>query len=268
MYDVNQPQSNWTKEELAGFNIEIREVTEQGFFGRGWPSEISFDANGTNHLDDGSILAVIGRLDYLMRHYVDEEQCLDNMASDLHLILGSETDGTITRTREKLWLSMSRELVAIKTDACILDANSKVLLIVQNGTLSRETPSDPEAHLIAASIAAFQLNNRKRQNAIFQEVLTVETIPGIIMVGGTPTFYKTLVSNTLDMAVQVGELPSRKTVVYKYCPIKPVYPAMLRKEEKEKVSLAFRAFMPFVLRTTTQGVDPKDCTVEANLRNK
>lgn len=255
MYDVKQPQSDWTNDELDGFNIEIQETTEEEFFGVDL-SNIPFDKER-----DNTVMDIIGRMDQIMRTTIHEEKYMDNMATDLLLILGYETGDTNIRTREKLWLSMSRELVAIRTDICVLDINSSVLLIIQNGTLARETPSDPEAQLVAASIAAFQLNNHKRQQESLEEILAVDTVPGIVLNGAIPTFYKTRVSRGLDMIVQMGELPDQKSIVQKYCPEKSIYSETrishdFTEQQRKNILLAYKAFKQFVLQTTVQGVNP------------
>jgi hypothetical protein len=57
-----------------------------------------------------------------------------------------------------------------KTDVCILDVDSKLLLLVQEDK-SHISPADPEPQLIAEAIAVFQENNRKRVNNLLVDPL-------------------------------------------------------------------------------------------------
>jgi hypothetical protein len=52
---------------------------------------------------------------------------------------------------------------------------------------------DPEPQLIAEAIAAFQHDNARLQR-IGMQPIQARTIPGITMVGSTPTFYKITLS--------------------------------------------------------------------------
>ena len=64
---------------------------------------------------------------------------------------------------------------------------SWTLLLVQEDK-THTNPSDPEAQLVADTIAAFQENNMKRVNGLFLEPLEMQMIPGITMVGTFPRF--------------------------------------------------------------------------------
>jgi hypothetical protein len=72
---------------------------------------------------------------------------------------------------------------------------------------------DPEPQLIASAIAAFQHNNTRRV-----EPIRVKTIPGITVIGSTPTFYKITITQDLVEAVETAQYPANPTTVHKLVP--------------------------------------------------
>ena len=100
-------------------------------------------------------------------------------------VMGYERDETIVHARKNIRLHMCGEFVHAKTDVCIMDVSSEILLLVQEDK-THMNPSDPEAQLMAEAIGAFQENNAKRVNELFLEPLEMQLIPGITMVGTFP----------------------------------------------------------------------------------
>lgn len=76
---------------------------------------------------------------------------------------------------------------------------------------------NPEPQLIAQVIAAFQYNNLHLQS-FGRQPFAQKTIPGIIMVGSMPTFYKITITQDLIDAIQVGKYPGTLTTVHKLLP--------------------------------------------------
>jgi hypothetical protein len=142
-----------------------------------------------------------------------EESGVDDFAAELLRVMGYERDHTIVRTRKSIRLHICGEIVPAKTDVCIMDVSSEILLLVQEDK-SHINGSDTEAQLIAEAIAAFQENNAKRVNDLFLEPLEMQVIPGITMVGTFPRFYKVKVIADLDHSVRFGQYPETQTVVY------------------------------------------------------
>jgi len=82
----------------------------------------------------------------------------DDFVAELLRAMGYETEDTVVRTQQNILLTMGGEMVFNKTDVCLLDVNSEILLLVQEDK-THINPSDPEAQLIAEAIGAFQENN-------------------------------------------------------------------------------------------------------------
>ncbi|KAF9061377.1 hypothetical protein BDP27DRAFT_1488558 [Rhodocollybia butyracea] len=96
-------------------------------------------------------------------------------------------------------------------DLSIIDHNSNdIILVVQE---DKQLPA-------TAAIAAFQdMNSRRRLGGL--EPLDSKVIPGIIMAGTFPTFFKIHVTQELNSGVMTGTLPDAPTVVTGHVPVIP-----------------------------------------------
>ena len=74
----------------------------------------------------------------------------------------------------------------MKTDVCVVDEED-ILLLVQEDKRHKER-KDPESPLIAVAIAAFQANNTGRMRVLGQDAIDAKVMPGITLVGSSPTF--------------------------------------------------------------------------------
>jgi hypothetical protein len=115
---------------------------------------------------------------------------------------------------------MCGQQVYAKTDVCIMDINSELLLLVQEDK-SHINPADPEPQLVAEAIAAFQSNNLNRVNNLLVDPLQKQVFPGITMVGTFPRFYKIEVTTNLDMCIRGGTYPTTKMTVERHTPRVP-----------------------------------------------
>jgi hypothetical protein len=107
---------------------------------------------------------------------------------------------------------MCGEQVYAKTDVCIMDIDSELLLLVQEDK-SHINPADPEPQLVAEAIAAFQANNFNRVNNLLVEPLPKQVFPKITMVSTFLCFYTIEVTNNLDMCIQARAYHTLKTTV-------------------------------------------------------
>jgi len=115
---------------------------------------------------------------------------------------------------------MNGEIVYAKTDVCIQNVNSEILLLVQEDK-THINPADPEAQLVAEAIAAFQANNATRQRDLFFPPLKSYIFPGITMIGTFPRFYKIKITEELDQGVRFAHYPTMKTVIERHTPRVP-----------------------------------------------
>ncbi|PFH50005.1 hypothetical protein AMATHDRAFT_75875 [Amanita thiersii Skay4041] len=104
----------------------------------------------------------------------------------------------------------------VKTDVCIVDSNDDILLLIQEDKQYME-PKDSVPQLIAEAIAAFQANNHRRA-VLGQRPIDHKVIPGIILKGTAPVFYKIPVTTQLAESVALGVYPSALTVVHTHLP--------------------------------------------------
>ncbi|KAI9462698.1 hypothetical protein HD554DRAFT_2126322, partial [Boletus coccyginus] len=84
---------------------------------------------------------------------------------------------------------MCGEPVYATTDVCVLDANSEMLLLVQE-VKTQLILRIPSPQLIAEAIATFQSNNTKRVDDLFLNPLQSVVLSGISLAGTFSRFYK------------------------------------------------------------------------------
>ncbi|KAJ8590252.1 hypothetical protein M405DRAFT_687501, partial [Rhizopogon salebrosus TDB-379] len=71
---------------------------------------------------------------------------------------------------------------------------------------------DARPQLVAEAVAAFQENNRMRARHRKPKIQE-QIIPGIMMIGTSPTFYKIRVTERLSDAISRGDYPEEKTTI-------------------------------------------------------
>jgi hypothetical protein len=106
-----------------------------------------------------------------------------------------------------------------QVDICIMHEFTAVLLVVKVDRQSRGF--DPEPRLILDTIAAFHNDNMVRVKRLGTNPLISKVMPGIVMNGTMPTFYKIPVTPELVRAVESVERPEEETVVHAYLPEVP-----------------------------------------------
>ena len=260
MNDPKVPVDDWTNEELTAYKINIQEKTEAEFFDVPVEDAISpniSDAKVSNFLDH-----LHQAIQNVSTQPMEAQSITYNLIGNLLFSLGYTTPDVVVRTRETLWLRMCYEQVAIRADVTLVDSNSKLLLVVLASTLPRDVPSYPEAQIVAAALAAFQLNNNQRQRGQLVDQLDMEHYPAIIMVGALPVFYKVKITVDLNLGVQLGKTPNFETIVERYTPVCLREKAsiggldMLSEEDKEKILQCYKAFRRFVLPSSGSSINP------------
>ena len=243
--------SSWTFNELDAFNISIVEQGQETFFGGPLPAYTGpagflQHENRVRGLDSPS-LSLIKRLDLAMKVMEGEESAVDDFAAELLRAMGYETEDTVICTRKNIRLNMCGEQVYAKTDVCVLDADSDILLLVQEDKTHIKL-HDPEPQLIAEAIAAFQVNNAKRVDVLFLEPLPTMVLPGITLVGTFPRFYKIGVTADLDQCLRRGQYPTVQTIVHRHTPRVPRRSdGMKPLDNRELIVRCYEAFRKFVL---------------------
>jgi hypothetical protein len=144
-----------------------------------------------------------------------EESAVDDFTAHLLTLLRYEVADHFIRTRVNIPLLVSGGITQAQTDLCLVDRKHETLLVMQEDK-SHLAGMDPEP-LIAEAIATYQYNNMWLKR-IGLPTIQVKMIPGIVMVGSTPTFHKILITQDLVFAVQIGQYPEKPTIVHKLIP--------------------------------------------------
>ncbi|TEB29270.1 hypothetical protein FA13DRAFT_1734946 [Coprinellus micaceus] len=208
------PGSDWTRNELLAYNIQVSLQEAPQFFGREHePIDHKLDANLLSTADP-TIAADLTKETYRFLAYLDlashansgQESAIDDFAKAL---------GTVLRTRYDIPFTICGRGSAAKTDVCLVHLNSMILLVLQDKT--NKSPRSPEAQVIAGAIAAFQYNNEKRVDRGLPP-LDLMNIPCVTMIGTHPSFYKVPVTQELSDAVISGQYPNQPTIVTRCVP--------------------------------------------------
>ena len=221
--DQNFDDMDWTSADLAAFNIVIQDQDQDTFFDGPLP-----DYSGFPDFIEKEEIVVPREFSYPQLAYqvknVREFLDADPIEAEWifnpflgNLLRFMKYEGVHTSVSEGFNIRM-----IVRNEFAVTIANVQVqygsmrypefkMLILQHN----KTPfklSDPEAHLIATAIAAFQKNKAKAGTELEEQVvLGITTAEQII-----PTFYKIKVTTELDRAVRLGEKPATQTVVYRH----------------------------------------------------
>ena len=131
-----------------------------------------------------------------------------------------------------------------KTDVCVL-YDDKVVLLVQEASEGDIIMNEPQ--LIAWAIAAFA-NNQRALEAEGRPRLTILSIPGILMVGATPIFYKIQITEGLHAAVRTTTFPTIETVVERFVPFpgQPLHLVMANMSSRRRTVQCIETFHHFL----------------------
>jgi len=246
---------DWTINDLMAYNISIVQQNTATFFGQAalpLPAQHPDLLNRltADEMVDDDSYQVVRYMDLAMDPVPGEESAVDDFAMQLLRMMGyaSRTLGRDLRSRKDIPLFICGEWWHAKTDVCVMDRSS-YLLLVQEDKRHLETV-DPEPQLIAKAIAAVQSNNRTR-NLSGLEPLNIKVMAGITMTGTSPTFFKIPVTLELIEAVQRGEYPATPTVVAMHRPnvsrpVRRLSEGMRPLDNRRCILSCFEAFRQFV----------------------
>jgi len=159
--------NDWTANKLLTYNITVVYQDFATFFEMPHVPQPTIPVNvlTTKHysnVPDDATYRVLKSMDLSMALVPVEESAVDDFAMVLLHALGYKPRGRSLRTRKDLLLVICRENRHTKTDVCLID-NDNIMLLIQEDKchLSLE---DPQPQLIVEAIAAFTLNNQKREH--------------------------------------------------------------------------------------------------------
>ena len=218
--------SDWTANELIAYNITLVPQSKEEFFGTidfpdpTEPSLLGFMTNETRQTAaDKKTKQLLHYLDLAMEPNIGQEAAVDNFAAELLRSLEYDDNDRIVFIRHAIPLLICGENSVAQTDVCIMDDDEILLLLQEDKRLT--SMKDPEPQVIAEAIAAFALNNRKRERNLNLPPRDTIMFPALTMVGTTPIFYKVTVTAALSRAVQTGTYPEIESRVLRYIPTLP-----------------------------------------------
>ncbi|KAH9012852.1 hypothetical protein EDB83DRAFT_2444615 [Lactarius deliciosus] len=217
--------SDWTRNELRAYNITVAPQDVTTFFGNPslpQPSVHKVILDNKKYPPDG----IADKPDRNFFFYLETamsippggESAFGDFVAHLLGLLGYDDVGDRFICRQKdITLLIGERYTNATADVCLVTRrNTKILLVVQEDKNFLEGV-DPEPQLIAQAIAAFQYNNLLLESS-GKEPIRAKTIPGIVIFGTTPTFYKITVTQDLVDAVVGARYPANPTAVYKLIP--------------------------------------------------
>ncbi|KAF9054864.1 hypothetical protein BJ165DRAFT_1441015 [Panaeolus papilionaceus] len=219
---------DWTTNDLDSYNIHLNYLKPLEFFELPALPDPAVDQELLVHLDADDMqqdrnAELINLLHLAMLSSSTGESAVVDFAVELFRRTGYVHRNRVARMRKDLPLLVCGEWRHAKTDVCIVDLqqNNILLLVQEDKRLEDREPVDAHAQLVAQALAAFTVNNTNRQS-MGLPLLDSKIIPGIVMAGTAPTFFKIPVTEELVTHVRHGTYPSTATIVT-YC-----FPPVLR----------------------------------------
>ncbi|KAH8993684.1 hypothetical protein EDB92DRAFT_1852742 [Lactarius akahatsu] len=203
--------SDWTRNELRAYNITVAPQDVITFFGNPTlpqPSVHKVILDNKKYPPDG----IADKADRNFFFYLEAAMSIppggESAFGDFVAHLLGFSDIT--------FLMCGKYTTAMTDVYMISRRDTKILLVVQEDKQFLEGV-DPEPQLIAQAIAAFQCNNLLLESN-GKEPIRAKIIPGIVIFGTTPTFYKISVTQDLVDAVEGARYPANPTIVHKLIP--------------------------------------------------
>jgi hypothetical protein len=243
----------WTRNELRAYNIRVVTEDVATFFGHPQLPQPSvhqailihekYPIDGLPDKDD--------RIFYDLMKYASLgiskkwESAVSDFTAHLCSMCGYDEPDRVIRHRTNIPFFICGAPVYAETDVCVIDPNTDIILLVHQDKGVPERPVDAEAQLVAEAIAAYQDNN-DRLNGMGR-TFDRPTIPGIVMVGTMPTFYKIDVTPALVEAVETAKYPAQTTIVHKLVlPIELADGGMSTLDNRGVLLGCFEAFKQFM----------------------
>ncbi|KAK0468586.1 hypothetical protein IW261DRAFT_1372952 [Armillaria novae-zelandiae] len=245
---------DWGRSELRAYNIAVEYQGAATFFGNNplpqptVAAEVLHNVAAEDMVDEGNY-TLLRYMDLAMNPVPAQESAVDDFTIELLRTLGYARRPRVTRSRLDIPFFICGEQHHARTDVCIVDS-TEILLLIQEDKRHMEE-KDPEPQLIAEAIAAFQANNDKRTRILAQDPIAHKILPGIIMTGTSPVFYKIPVTTELADSVSMGQYSPTRTVVHAHLPPVPrparrLSEGMRPLDNRVTILACYEAFKQFV----------------------
>ncbi|TFY65647.1 hypothetical protein EVG20_g5438 [Dentipellis fragilis] len=235
--------NDWTETDLEAYNIHLRAEDAATFFGTTELPQSPIgqevldveDAHDIKNDDSANLVKYIGGA---MR---GEEPAVLPFVPTLLTDTGYPKDGQLVAQRNDFPFFVCGEWRHARTGATLFDpGETTTLLVVQNDhrfgahdgeddfddSDSEDSDSgylndrDPNPQLVAAVIAAFHCRNLSRELS-GRRAVEPKVMPGLVMAGTLPTFFKIPITAPLLDAVHEGTYPAEPTIVSMHIPDLP-----------------------------------------------
>ncbi|TFY50472.1 hypothetical protein EVG20_g11498 [Dentipellis fragilis] len=243
--------NKWNPWDLEAFNIKIKREDAATFFGTDDLPMPAVDeeflktpqAKDMVHDNNAELLYM---LETAMEFPLSGQSAVADFAVQLLRHLGYVKRSRVACTRMDFESFVCGQWKRTTSDVCLIDRlqhNDVRLLVQEDERFDIEHMWELEPQLIASAIAAFELTNREREwrgeatvdsgvcpsfpsrrarRARRAAPLTVtQVIPGIILFGSRPSFFKIPVTSSLWCSVREGTYPTETTTVSMHVPILP-----------------------------------------------
>jgi len=243
-----KPGSDWTRYELAAYNITVVRQTKPEFFGvndlpvPSQPTVVTFmTTKYRESVPDEATRKLLHFLDLALNPRAGDEAAVENFVAKLLEKLEYDSVSRIIFFRRSIPLYICGVNSVTHPDLCLLNDDEILLLVLHR----KQGLDDTEPQIIAAAIAAYAMNNKLRRGS---PPLPAITFPAITLAVTDFTFYKITVTAELSTAVQQGVYPATQTQVLKYIPLlpKPFMSGMYPLENRVELLSCLEAFKRFV----------------------
>jgi hypothetical protein len=227
-----KPSCDWNQCDLNTYNIRIQFEDGATFFGDSNLPLPIIDEELLTTLEAEDMLSdhnaeLIHLLDLAMMHQFYGGSAVDDFAVELLRQLGYVKRNRVAHTQKDILYFICGEWRHAKPDICLLNClqDHDILLLIQEDTPFLPEDlfclRDPQARLIANAIAAFGEKLEMGQDATIEpkacgssyfsgvlHSLAMKIMPGIMLTGTMPIFYKIPVTLNLLHNVWHGTYPS------------------------------------------------------------
>jgi hypothetical protein len=208
--------SNWTEDDLTAFKITLERQDSATFFGVDplphpvkIPAAILTDLSPNKDTQDRETYRFL-RLMKLARMNGPTESAIFDFSLAVLQLMHYDDPGFVARSHVDIPLVMCGEWRNAQTDLCVVDKHEFLLIVQEANRIVG--PAGLEARLVAAAIAAFHQNNRRRDENHLP-ILKSRIMAGITICGTFPKFYKIPITQDLVECVQMGIEPMTETKI-------------------------------------------------------
>ena len=243
----------WTQDDVLAYNIKVIYQDLTSFFGMTNLPAPDVDRAALTMQDPATVTTANDIRTSRMLHHMNHVTDPVNRTPATIGFVEKLFDVLHYETVEQMTFSMSRSPLCYianqgrppQVDVCIMDGSGVISLVVKVDRPSRGF--NPEPQLISDAIGTFHNNNIIRIKHFDTNPLASMIMPGIVMDGSMPTFYKIPVTAELVSAVDAGKRPQQETVVHAYRPEVPQPEEGMKPLDNRYIILScFEAFRQFL----------------------